>query len=836
MGIGDFVNSVGDKIEDGLESATQKVGQAYNTVLDAESRIADAVGANGLSNFLDDLGDTIADAAGGAVPEKELGQTTDPKELVRGEVAKINEVAEHLGAIGTAIGQTGDALRRIDVADWSGAAASAFHDEYAKQPKLWWDGADAMLEARAALDAWSHEVTAAQNKASDAIAKWEAADREEHDRKNEWNTRTDEQREGHTLTDTWTRLRDEARAILHDARRQRDTAAAAAAAALAAATESAPAEPPFLSRWGNNFEDFSAAMEQAKLNFTNGLLTSLTGLVQFVRSISPIDPYNITHPAEYMSKMSDLGTGMVLAAADPKATASAMLSGFKTNPSEALGALTGDVLATVATGGAGGAAKVGAGAVDNASEAARLGNAGRGLLDDTAAAAGRHTPETPTTPAAHTPEGPATPSTNPAAATPDSLPANPSGNVPESKAPGDSPGAGPHAADNTSTTPKPDNDGAAPNPATTQDGHSPSAATESVDAPSTHPEADHTPSTAEPGKPHPRDEDAATGTGERAEGAHPDGHDNNAARPDDNPGPERLADNDKGGDGEPGVGETAQKNGPESDADPDQTTKCQDPVNVATGEFLLPLTDVDLPGILHLALKRAHHSNYRFGRWFGPSWSATLEMRVVVEEDCATVVFEDAMMLAYPHAEVGVGVEPITGGQRWKLTRTDVGGYRLWDPDRELAWHFAPEPVLDGLDTRLGNYAISAITDRHHNRVVPLRQRRRPRLRHTLRRLPRRVGHRERPGHRDRRRRTGRRGRDLHSGTRIPLRTGRTDRCRQRCRRDHSLHLRRPPSHAVVDRLQRKLGRQHLRHRRAGRVTARHGRGLQRRHRIPALR
>ncbi|MGY0497400.1 RHS repeat-associated core domain-containing protein [Nocardia sp. FBN12] len=124
-----------------------------------------------------------------------------------------------------------------------------------------------------------------------------------------------------------------------------------------------------------------------------------------------------------------------------------------------------------------------------------------------------------------------------------------------------------------------------------------------------------------------------------------------------------------------------------------------------------------MPGILHLALKRAHHSNYRFGRWFGPSWSATLDMRVVVEQNCVTVVFEDGMLLPYPHAEVGVGVEPITGGQRWKLTRTDVGGYRLWDPDRELVWHFAPEPALDGLDTLLGNFAISAITDRHHNRI-----------------------------------------------------------------------------------------------------------------------
>lgn len=115
MGIGDFVNSLGDKIEDGLETATEKVGQAYNTVLDAESKVAKAVGADGLSNWLDDLGDKVVDATGGAVPEKQLGETTDPKELIRGDPGKIQEVAEHLGKIGTAIDQTGDALDRKSV-------------------------------------------------------------------------------------------------------------------------------------------------------------------------------------------------------------------------------------------------------------------------------------------------------------------------------------------------------------------------------------------------------------------------------------------------------------------------------------------------------------------------------------------------------------------------------------------------------------------------------------------------------------------------------------------------------------------------------------------------
>ncbi|MGY0497344.1 putative T7SS-secreted protein [Nocardia sp. FBN12] len=755
-------------MEDGLETATEKVGQAYNTVLDAESKVAKAVGADGLSNWLDDLGDKVVDATGGAVPEKELGETTDPKELIRGDPAKITEVAGHLGKIGTGIDQTGDALRKIDVADWSGDASSAFHEEFAKQPKLWWDGADAMGKAKTALDAWFHEVTAAQAKASDAIAKWEAADREERDRKNGWNAQTDDQRKGKNLTDTWTDIRNEARAILNGARTQRDNAANTAVSAITAATETAPTEPPFLSRWGSNFDDLNAALEHAQTNFVSGLLTSLTGMVQFVRSISPVDAYNITHPAEYLSKMSDLSTGMVLAAADPKATASAMLAGFKTNPSEALGALTGDALTTLATGGAGGAAKAAATVANRADDVIGAGNTGRTVLDNAAGAAGRNAPESPSAPTSPTqpasvPDSPSSPGTNPAgntgdspapnppAATPD-VPANPGGNGGEASptnpaaTPSDTPNPNPESAPETPRNP--DTDSAAPSngspespentpspngtddssgkPAPDTDGGSPSPSPDSPspdgdnstpdqhDGTPTHHDGDNGPADPESGKPTPDPDNSGNPEGD---GTSPGAHDSDPATPDQNAAPEPRAQTDSGANGQDSVGDTAQQDPPKTDSTRDQTEEGGDPVNLATGEFLLPLTDLDLPGILRLALKRAHHSNYRFGRWFGPSWSATLDMRVVVEADCVTVVFEDGMLLAYPHAEVGVGVEPIAGGQRWKLTRTEVGGYRLWDPDRELVWHFAPEPVLDGLDALLGNFAISAIADRHHNRI-----------------------------------------------------------------------------------------------------------------------
>ncbi|WP_433521988.1 RHS repeat-associated core domain-containing protein [Nocardia pseudovaccinii] len=176
-------------------------------------------------------------------------------------------------------------------------------------------------------------------------------------------------------------------------------------------------------------------------------------------------------------------------------------------------------------------------------------------------------------------------------------------------------------------------------------------------------------------------------------------------------GPTKNADNDKD------APDKARGNNPEQTKTPKDTTTCGDPVDAATGEFLLPATDVDLPGVLGLVLGRRHRSNYRFGRWFGPSWSATLDMRIIVDQTGVTFLAEDGMLLAYPHTGPEVSVSPSGGGPHWAMTRSQSGGYRVFDPDREITWHFAPDPVLNGLDVRLGNYAISAITDRHHNRI-----------------------------------------------------------------------------------------------------------------------
>ncbi|MFB7718427.1 DUF6531 domain-containing protein [Nocardia sp. NPDC056100] len=163
--------------------------------------------------------------------------------------------------------------------------------------------------------------------------------------------------------------------------------------------------------------------------------------------------------------------------------------------------------------------------------------------------------------------------------------------------------------------------------------------------------------------------------------------------------------------------DAAHEKSAENGRTPEHTQECGDPVDVATGEFLLPETDLSLPGVLALVLKRRHRSNYRFGRWFGPSWSATLDMRLVVSAQGVSFIGEDGVLLAYPHPVTNAPVIPLTGLLRWTLTRTDAGVYNVWDPEQERTWYFAPATGHAGVDSQLGTYAIAAISDRHGNHV-----------------------------------------------------------------------------------------------------------------------
>ncbi|MFD4179714.1 putative T7SS-secreted protein, partial [Rhodococcus sp. NPDC058514] len=93
------IDSAGEFVEDAVESGIESLGQAADSGLDAASRVARGLGADGVADALTDLGDQVASLTGGAVDELELGQTEQPKELIRGEPAAIAEATTTLGEL-----------------------------------------------------------------------------------------------------------------------------------------------------------------------------------------------------------------------------------------------------------------------------------------------------------------------------------------------------------------------------------------------------------------------------------------------------------------------------------------------------------------------------------------------------------------------------------------------------------------------------------------------------------------------------------------------------------------------------------------------------------------
>ncbi|MEU9925210.1 putative T7SS-secreted protein [Streptomyces griseoluteus] len=132
----------------------------------------------------------------------------------------------------------------------------------------------------------------------------------------------------------------------------------------------------------------------------------------------------------------------------------------------------------------------------------------------------------------------------------------------------------------------------------------------------------------------------------------------------------------------------------------------KDPVDVATGRMVLPVTDVSLPAQLPLLLRRQFESSYRLGGWFGPAWSSTLDQRLETDAEGVVFVGEDGLTLAYPHPAPGVPTLP-SHGPRWPLDRVD-DGYTVTDPESGRIRRFTDLSdtlaVLEQLDDRNGNW------------------------------------------------------------------------------------------------------------------------------------
>lgn len=94
---------------------------------------------------------------------------------------------------------------------------------------------------------------------------------------------------------------------------------------------------------------------------------------------------------------------------------------------------------------------------------------------------------------------------------------------------------------------------------------------------------------------------------------------------------------------------------------------CGDPIDMATGQLVMSMPDVSLPGVLPLVVERSHRTGIRAGRWFGSGWTSTLDQRLLIDDQRIRFIAADGTVLHYVIPEAHEALGPIVG-PHWPLT------------------------------------------------------------------------------------------------------------------------------------------------------------------------
>lgn len=105
----------------------------------------------------------------------ELGQTDDPRELVKGDPAAIEENARVLRARADRAEWAADGLKAIDSGSWEGDAAKVFHEKFSYEPGKWLTAANCLQAGAAAIEDYAGTLRWAQGQAAEAIRLWSQA-------------------------------------------------------------------------------------------------------------------------------------------------------------------------------------------------------------------------------------------------------------------------------------------------------------------------------------------------------------------------------------------------------------------------------------------------------------------------------------------------------------------------------------------------------------------------------------------------------------------------------------------------------------------------------------
>ncbi|MEU9566390.1 putative T7SS-secreted protein [Streptomyces sp. NPDC048161] len=351
---------LGDGLVDGagrvLDKGKEFAGEVVDTGTDMLGAGLDKVGAHGWADGVEDWGDETASSLGAEVGEKQLGQSEDADELIHGRPEKIAATVKNLRDFQRAFDLVGGGMKKLDSGHWKGEAADAFRRAFEALPTDWLRAADAFEDAARALETYARTVTSAQGKAREAIAlykegkqDYERAAAEFREKAAAYNAvRNTDHPLPHPgkFSDPGLAKRQHAQEMLQLARQARNEAAESAKGAVTAAMAHAPKEPTGLDRLKQEVYDHAVGQGIELAHFGGGVIKGGAGLVNFLRSMSPTDPYNLTHPADYYKGVNMTLAGLVSAGANPDRALKNAWDSAKSDPTEFIGRLAPELAGT----------------------------------------------------------------------------------------------------------------------------------------------------------------------------------------------------------------------------------------------------------------------------------------------------------------------------------------------------------------------------------------------------------------------------------------------------------------------------------------------------------
>ncbi|WP_263271035.1 MULTISPECIES: putative T7SS-secreted protein [unclassified Streptomyces] len=382
--VGDAVNAVGEGASKITGAVERGAGELIEHGSDLTGDALEAAGLDDAGHAVRSAGADAAGALGAHVDERQLGETEDPKELIHGDVEKINETASHLKDFSAAFDRVADGMRKLGSGQhWSGKAADAFREKFDMHPKQWMHAADACDDASKALKSYAETVSWAQGKAGDAIDKYRKALEATRRSVEAYKTKVDtynaqvdsynaavdggqdpgaQPQKPVVYEDPGAEGREAAQDMLKSARTQRNEAAGRARNAIKGALSHAPEKPTWLDSAGANLKDGGEAFVLANAHMAGGALKAGADTLKLARTINPLDPYNVTHPWQYLSNTSTTLMGLAQAPLHPIDTAKGVLgSGWGSDPFDSGAAMIVNAIGGKGAGSlAKGAAKAGA--------------------------------------------------------------------------------------------------------------------------------------------------------------------------------------------------------------------------------------------------------------------------------------------------------------------------------------------------------------------------------------------------------------------------------------------------------------------------------------------